>query len=218
MKVFVILLFASFVVFLPTGVPAQFRIPENRKQKENARKTSDRTVRGNAKARPAKRAARSTTTTAAAIAMTADQIKSIDPTIPDDVLEWDGEVVDAALPKVRLKFREEGLNEADAQQATFAAWIRLRIGPGSLDRFVSLTVIIVVDAVSDSGKLVISSEPDGAEIALNGVPSGVTLEKLWLPAGTYKIHLSKPGYHPIQEECQVKARKKTEFRKTLVPR
>jgi hypothetical protein len=149
--------------------------------------------------------------TAQRFAATKDQIRFLNPSVSAETLKSDELVVHQAISEVTNSFKQEGFDETDAEEAVLAAWFYLRIG-----RVIEISLSVLLGSTDDLGKVVINSDPDQAEIAVEGQPTGSrTLYKTWLPAGTYKIGLSKPGYAAQEDKCEIVKRRKTEFTKTL---
>lgn len=149
--------------------------------------------------------------TAKRFAVTKDHIRFLNPSVSAETLNSDESVVHQAISEVTNSFQEEGFSETDAEEAVLAAWFYLRIG-----RVIELSLSVLLGSTEDLGKVVINSDPDQAEITVEGQPTGSrTLYKTWLPAGTYKIRLSKPGYVTQEDKCEIVKGRKTEFSKTM---
>lgn len=156
--------------------------------------------------------------TVSALAATSYSIKSFNPDISTEILAHDQEIISGALPAIKTRLISEGFNEADAEDVVRFAWIFLRIGAKALEPTVALTVEILGDRVTDMGKVVIISDPDEADVIITiggQTYSDRTVARMWLTAGTYHIRITKPNYVTLEEDCEVKKGKKTEFKRTL---
>jgi len=146
------------------------------------------------------------------IASIKEQISFLNPAVPKEMLSRDEAVVKQAIIEAGDDFKAAGFDETDVEEAVLAAWFYIRI-----EAVINITVRILLGSTNDLGKVVINSDPDQAEIAVEGQPTGNrTLYKTWLPAGTYKIRLSKPGYLTTEDKCEVLKGRKNEFTKTLI--
>jgi hypothetical protein len=151
----------------------------------------------------------------AAIEIAGDEIKTAQPEIADATLDDDQNVVYQACVKITALFKERGFDRRDAEEAVISTWKGLRIGSKPLQITVSLKLDILLDRAGDLGKLVIASVPDEAEIALDDNPEGYTEKGIWITPGKYKVRLSKSGYKSVEDVCEVKKGKKTEFKREL---
>jgi hypothetical protein len=67
-----------------------------------------------------------------------------------------------------------------------------------------------------TGWLIVHAQPDGAEVLVDGQPVGVTPLNREVPAGTHKVLVRAPGYHPIERDVTVEATGSEQIRATLV--
>ncbi len=172
---------------------------------------ADRSERRNEAAADSARRSNRTASTSSRFASIEQQIRSLNPRMDNKMLSEDEGVVNQAILQVTDDFKAAGFDETDAEEAVLAAWFYLRIGS-----VINFTLRLLVVSSDDLGKIIINSDPDQADITVGDQPTGSrTLYKAWLPAGTYKIKLSKPGYVTVEEQCEISQRKKTEFTKTL---
>ena len=151
-------------------------------------------------------------------AATSRNIRLVNSAISNEVLDHDQVIISEAVPAIKTRFIEEGFDESDVHEATWYAWIYLRVGASALGSTVTLTLDVLIGRVDDMGKIVISSDPDDAQVDITAGTqfySDHTVAKMWLTAGTYHIRISKPGYVPVEDDCDVKKGKKTEFKRTL---
>jgi len=235
MKSSIVLLAAAVFLFLPVNSPGQETRPAEKpvtrpesadrnrvyERNESLDRDRDRDRDRNSAERLTQATASASTSTSemtSAVALTSQRIRLFDPEIESEVLDQDQKVISEALPRIKEHFTQQGLDETDAQEATLYAWMYLRIGANRLQATVSLTVDVLDDRVSDLGKVVIISDPADAQIDIGGQSyTDHTEARLWLTSGTYRIKLSKPGYLPVEDDCDVKKGKKTEFKRTLTP-
>jgi len=153
------------------------------------------------------------TTTDRRFASIKEQIRFLNSAVSKEMLSRDETVVKQAISEARDGFKAAGFDETDAEEAVLAAWFYIRIGT-----VINITVGILLGSTNDLGKVVINSDPDQAEITVEGHDTGNrTLYKTWLPAGTYRVRLSKPGYLPAEGDCEISKGRKTEFMRTLTP-
>jgi hypothetical protein len=151
-------------------------------------------------------------------AATSRNIRLVNPAISNGVLDHDQIIISEAVPAIKTRFIEEGFDESDVHEATWYAWIYLRVGANAIGSTIALTLDVLIDRVDDMGKIVISSDPDDAQVDITAGTqfySDHTVAKMWLTAGPYHIRISKPGYVPVEDDCDVKKGKKTEFKRTL---
>jgi hypothetical protein len=76
----------------------------------------------------------------------------------------------------------------------------------------------LVESAASRGKLVLQSDPAGADIEIDSRPlHKQTDTTVWRHAGKTIIRMSKPGYEPLTESCVVEARKEIQFHRKLKP-
>ncbi|MEK6334482.1 MAG: PEGA domain-containing protein [Acidobacteriota bacterium] len=213
-----VLLLATTILVFPVfclGQNAKEKADRNREfypMSELLKRTEERTAA--ATSGSATSSARMTS----ALAATSHSIKSFNPAIPTEVLDHDQRIIADALPGIRSRLISEGFGEADARDVVMFAWIFLRIGAKALEPTVAFTVEILGDRVTGMGKVVIISDPDEADVIITiggQTYTDRTVARMWLTAGTYHIRISKPNYVTLEEDCEVKKGKKTEFKRTL---
>ena len=229
MKTSVLLCAATIVLFVPAVSVCQERAaPEKRAEREAPARAADKnrveSDRAERRDRPAMAARTAASELASVMGATSavrsmsKRIQFLNPNVSNEMLSRDEPVVYEVLLKVKTQFAQEGLDEADAEGATFSAWLSLRIGGPSRDVQVALTVEVLGNRIDSLGKLIIGSDPTDAQVDIKAADQSYTERteaKMWLSAGTYRVRLSKPGYSPLEEDVEVKSRKKTEFKKTL---
>lgn len=162
----------------------------------------------------------STNRRTATVNLMGERIRLLNPDIASELIDQDEMVVAEALSEVKTRLARDGFQEADAEDAVFAAWALLRVGYKSGDLFVALTLPVLVNNVEGLGKLVVDSDPQGARVDLTMDRHSIkdeTESRQWVPGGTWKLRLSKPGYRTIEETVSVRSRKKTEIKRTLSP-
>jgi len=153
-------------------------------------------------------------------AITTRSIQRYNPAVTSEILAEDQKVITGAMPITKERLAKEGFSELDARDAVLFAWIFLRIGPNAIPATVAIKVQILDDQLNNMGKVVITSDPDVAQVDITAAGQNYTDHteaRLWLTATTYHITISKPGYQTVEDYCEVKKGKKTVFNRTLRP-
>lgn len=84
------------------------------------------------------------------------------------------------------------------------SWYLLRIGPQAVPLSADLTEAELVRKAMNLGKIVVTSEPNGAVIFVDGVqwPQNTNQEG-FAEAGYRRIRVQKPGLQPVEKNCAV---------------
>lgn len=125
-----------------------------------------------------------------------------------------------ALPQMRMTLQMVGYSAIDADAASISAWRTLRIGQHKAAGVnYRITAAGLLSVGKDLGRLVISSEPAEAAVAVDGVRwSDRTTVSDFVPAGESQITLTKDGFETISEKFVIAKDKRNVFKRQLKPR
>jgi hypothetical protein len=113
------------------------------------------------------------------------------PTISYIVLSLDAKTIDQALPKIKTKFLEIGLDEADAVGVAVVAWNDVRLNSPLQPVKPMDGVSFVQFATSDWGLVKFKADVEKAEVYVDGGKIGSTEMKKWYKGGSIKVLFKK---------------------------
>lgn len=133
-------------------------------------------------------------------------------TTVNQALARDRSVVEKAAPQVIDAFKREGYSAHHAVSGLAWSWYLLRVGETSLPIGKDFSAGLIQMKASKLGKLVVSSEPDGAAISVDEVtwPEETNTEG-FADVGQRRIRVQKPGLDPAQQTCEVRRNRATTF-------
>lgn len=145
------------------------------------------------------------------------EIRKVQPAITGYALNCDQEVISSAFPDIAAKYQLAGFQKHVAQHVSLLAWKKVRqSSPLRSDK--CMNQISFSEYVATWGKIVIESEPSGADIEFNGTRlNQKTGFAKWYPEGSYNVRLTKPGFKLASLTCAVEEGKESECKKTLEP-
>lgn len=145
-----------------------------------------------------------------------EEIRYERPELSRETLFQDSKAIQASESAISFIFKERGLSEYDAEMATAAGWRHLRIE--KLSPQSSLSPKELINYVAELCKLTIKSNPEGADVEIDGrkLPRR-TVTIAWCLSGKRRVRVSKPGYEPVEDICEVKEDEPTECVLKLVP-
>jgi len=139
------------------------------------------------------------------LARPAATIRQVKPEVSQEVIEADKQAILVSYPRVIERYTGGGFSKKDAEDATIACWLDLRLGTNALPSAHPVSAAEFTRAVAKLGKLTVNSRPSNANIKVNTDEwKEKTDTSKWTPEGQKEVEVSLTGYIPHRETCLVK--------------
>jgi len=142
--------------------------------------------------------------------------KEQDSAYVNGALARDRRVLTMAEPQVVKGFKAAGYSQDEAEWGLAWSWYWLRLGKGSLPLKKGLSPAVIQEKAEKLGKLVVNSDPKGADILVDQVkwPAGTNSEG-FADIGQRRVRVEKSGTQPAESVCDVHRDRVATFTSTL---
>ncbi len=146
--------------------------------------------------------------------LSSKKISDLQPHVPATMIRNDKDTIAESLREIESKYEKKGFDNSNIRSAIFFSWATLR--GDILNPEEKLERKVFVSFAKKLGLLKILTDPAGARVKIDNIDRPETTNiSFWLVGGQYRIQITKDGYVPINEECDVKELDVTEVKRVL---